>query len=111
MVYEGVLALLYSEEAIGFYPSPIQGEYVLYMHFCEEPLINGRITYPLSRGVGISNLFYHNPSLYEEITTRKNLLYNDEVVFTFADLPEDVKSSIHRSYEKAQLATDSSEFL
>jgi hypothetical protein len=64
----------------------------------------------LERDVTLANLFYHNPGLYEEIITTKNIFCGSDIVVSYSEVPEKVKKLVDEAYERAKTCKDPSEF-
>lgn len=56
----------------------------------------------IERGVTLSNLFAHNPGLYDELINCKNLLNHDKIMFTYYDLPANVRLQIEQDHKLSQ---------
>lgn len=65
---------------------------------------------PTMRDVTLANLMYHNPGLYDEIISTKNILPKTDIIIPYSEVPSEVKQLIEDTHLEALKAKSSSDF-
>jgi hypothetical protein len=60
--------------------------------------------------ISLANLMYHNPGLYEEITTTNNIFDSDTVMISYDELPEKIRLLVEDAYKESLFCKGSEEF-